>query len=57
MKCILLCLTMYIKLISTQGRSLEGRGENRPGRRVEGASIKPTIDTKFLFYGIILVCF
>ena len=33
-------------------------GANRPGRRVEGAPMKPTIiSTKLLFHRIILVCF
>ena len=32
-------------------------GANRPGRRVEGAPMKPTISTKLLFYRIILVFF
>ena len=32
-------------------------GANRPGRRVEGAPMKPTISTQLLFYRIILVGF
>ena len=34
-----------------------GGGANRPGRRVEGAPMKPTISTQLLFYRIILVGF
>ena len=41
-----------------QGRGVArgAGGANRPGRRVEGAPMKPTIYTKVLFYRIISVC-
>ena len=42
---------------ATQGRSWGAGGANRPGHRVEGTPMKPTIFKKLLFYRIILVCF
>ena len=41
-----------------RGRGVaRGAGANRPGHRVEGAPMKPTISTKLLFYRIIFSLF
>ena len=47
---------MSVELLQYRGvaRGGGGGGANRPGRRVEGAPMKPT---KLLFYRIILVSF
>ena len=46
-----------MQLYIDRGVARGGGGANRPGRRVEGAPMKPTISTKLLFNRIILVCF
>ena len=53
------CLRLSHRWLSDRGvaRGARRGGANRPGSRVEGAPMKPTISTKLLFYRIILVCF